>query len=163
MIPKKFETKDINGNILGYQWKLSNGDLHREDGPAIEYANGDKAWYLNGKNHRENGPAVENAYGYKAWYIHGELHREDGPAVEYADGTKYWHLNGEKLSKEKWKEKVSLISKKNVSNKLEDILDSLKKKFEQNSIISNCICSELDEEKSVEVFEEIKEKLFIKS
>jgi len=25
-----------------------NGKLHREDGPAIEFANGDKSWYLNG-------------------------------------------------------------------------------------------------------------------
>jgi hypothetical protein len=24
--------------------------LHREDGPAIEYANGAKSWYLNGKS-----------------------------------------------------------------------------------------------------------------
>ena len=24
-----------------------NGKLHREDGPAIEYANGYKSWYLN--------------------------------------------------------------------------------------------------------------------
>ena len=29
-------------------WWL-NGKLHREDGPAIEYANGDKSWYLNNK------------------------------------------------------------------------------------------------------------------
>ena len=26
------------------EWYL-NGLCHREDGPAIEYANGDKAWY----------------------------------------------------------------------------------------------------------------------
>jgi hypothetical protein len=29
-------------------WYL-NGKLHREDGPAVEYANGDKSWYLNDK------------------------------------------------------------------------------------------------------------------
>jgi hypothetical protein len=29
-------------------WYL-NGELHREDGPAIEYAGGTKEWYLNGK------------------------------------------------------------------------------------------------------------------
>ena len=38
-------------------------NLHREDGPAIEYANGNKHWYLNGKLHREDGPAIENANG----------------------------------------------------------------------------------------------------
>jgi len=36
---------DENGNKF---WLL-NGKLHREDGPAIEFANGQKDWYLNGK------------------------------------------------------------------------------------------------------------------
>ena len=26
---------------------FKNGEFHREDGPAIEYDNGDKYWYLN--------------------------------------------------------------------------------------------------------------------
>ena len=30
-------------------WFL-NDVLHREDGPAIEYYNGDKYWYLNGEH-----------------------------------------------------------------------------------------------------------------
>ena len=30
-------------------WYL-NGKLHREDGPAAEFANGTKLWYLNGEN-----------------------------------------------------------------------------------------------------------------
>jgi hypothetical protein len=34
------------------QWFLNN-KLHREDGPAIEWANGDKEWYLTGQRHRE--------------------------------------------------------------------------------------------------------------
>ena len=28
-------------------WYL-NGELHREDGPAVEYEDGTKKWYLNG-------------------------------------------------------------------------------------------------------------------
>jgi hypothetical protein len=28
-------------------WHI-NGECHREDGPAVEYANGDIDWYLNG-------------------------------------------------------------------------------------------------------------------
>jgi hypothetical protein len=46
--------------------------FHREDGPAIEYASGYKAWYLNGKRHREDGHAIEYASGYKAWYLNGK-------------------------------------------------------------------------------------------
>ena len=57
-----------------------------------------KHWYLNGKFHREDGPAVEWANGTKWWCLNDKLHREDGPAIEYADGTKYWYLNGEQLT-----------------------------------------------------------------
>ena len=49
-----------------------NGKVHREDGPAIEWDNGDKAWYFNGKAHREDSPAFEWADGYKEWWINGE-------------------------------------------------------------------------------------------
>lgn len=55
----------------------------------------DKLWYLNGDLHREDGPAVELSVGTKYWYINGELHREDGPAVEYYNGSKQWWINGE--------------------------------------------------------------------
>ena len=27
---------------------------HREDGPAVEYSNGDKEWWINGKQHSFN-------------------------------------------------------------------------------------------------------------
>ena len=33
-------------------WFL-NDELHREDGPAIEYTNGDEDYYLNGKYYTE--------------------------------------------------------------------------------------------------------------
>ncbi len=47
----------------------SKDELHREDGPAIEYADGSKSWWINGKLHRENGPAIEFSSGGKHWYI----------------------------------------------------------------------------------------------
>ena len=68
--------------------------LHREDGPAIEWVDGYKVWYLNGQPHREDGPAIEHGNGAKNWYKHGKRHREDGPAYEGADGTKFWIVNG---------------------------------------------------------------------
>jgi hypothetical protein len=37
---------DEDGDRL---WTNSEGEYHREDGPAIEYADGDKYWYINGK------------------------------------------------------------------------------------------------------------------
>ncbi len=78
------------------EW-YKNGKLHREDGPACEYANGHKEWYLNGRTHREDGPAVEYANGDKSWYKNGQLHREDGPAIERYNGTKDWYLNDKKI------------------------------------------------------------------
>ena len=80
--------------------------LHREDGPAVELADGSKHWYLNGKLHREDGPAVEWSDGSKSWYLNGKWHREDGPAIECADGSKYWNLNGQELSKAEWEKRV---------------------------------------------------------
>ena len=58
-------------------WRNKLGQLHREDGPAREYAQGSKAWYKNGELHREDGPACEFDDGSKAWWIHDELLTED--------------------------------------------------------------------------------------
>ena len=57
------------------EWRL-NGNLHREDGPAIKWTNGDKAWFLNGKKHREGLPAIEYANGNKVWYLKGKHYSE---------------------------------------------------------------------------------------
>ena len=96
----------IEWNDGDKSWYL-NGKYHREDGPAIENANGYKAWWLNGKRHREDGPAVEYASGSKHWYLDGKRHREDGPAFEYADGSKFWYLDGEKLSEAEFNQKMN--------------------------------------------------------
>ena len=83
------------------EWYL-NGQRHREDGPAVEWATGRKEWYLNGKLHREDGPAVEWKHGSKEWYLNNQLHREDGPAVEWYDGDKEWYLNGKLYTEEEF-------------------------------------------------------------
>jgi len=53
-----------------------NSQLHREDGPACEYANGDKEWWLHDQRHREDGPACEYADGSKIWYQYGQEYTE---------------------------------------------------------------------------------------
>ena len=75
-----------------------NDQLHREDGPAVEYANGDKFWFRNNQRHREDGPAIEFANGHKSWYRNDQLHREDGPAVEFTNGYKEYWIKGQKLT-----------------------------------------------------------------
>ena len=67
--------------------------LHRTDGPAIEYNNGDKEWWYFGKHHRIDGPAIVKG-DRKIWYYHGKLHRVDGPAIDDGD-VKYWFKEGE--------------------------------------------------------------------
>ena len=55
-----------------------NGKLHRKDDlPAVENVNGDKEWWLNDKRHRENGAAIEYADGCKVWYINGMMYSEE--------------------------------------------------------------------------------------
>ena len=51
------------------RWYDSDGKWHREDGPAIEWADGGKFWCKHGKYHREDGPAIEEANGYKLYWI----------------------------------------------------------------------------------------------
>jgi hypothetical protein len=84
------------------KWYNLEGQLHREDGPAIEFRDGYKAYYINGKRHREDGPAVDCGNKYKCYYINNKLHREDGPAVEYANGDKSYYINDEELTEEEF-------------------------------------------------------------
>jgi hypothetical protein len=83
------------------RWYL-NGKHHREDGPAIEYDDGDKQWWLNDERHREDGPAVEDVGGFRLWFLNGKRHREDGPAVECPNGDKEWWLNNIKYTKQEY-------------------------------------------------------------
>ena len=96
-IKKYYVTVDEEGNTRWFKDARCT-IRHREDGPAIEYANGTKRWYQNGELHRENGPAIEYTDGHKEWCQNGQRHRTDGPAVEWADGTKEWYINGEELT-----------------------------------------------------------------
>ena len=95
---KYVEINRMGGYVT--EW-YQDGKLHREDGPAREYANGSKEWWVNGKLHREDGPAVERTNGSKEWWLNGKLHREDGPACEYANGSKEWWVNGRKTAEQK--------------------------------------------------------------
>ena len=83
--------------------------MHREDGPAIEWADGSKEWYKEGKRHRDDGePAVEYTYGKKEWYKEGLRHRDEGPAVELPSGEKEYWLDGIKYTKKKYNEKIKI-------------------------------------------------------
>jgi hypothetical protein len=81
-------------NVFGTKkWINKQGELHRLNGPAIEYSSGSEEWYENGLRHRIDGPAIHLSNGYGAWFIENKRHREDGPAVIFGDGDKEWWLN----------------------------------------------------------------------
>jgi hypothetical protein len=80
---------------------------------------GTKRWKLNGKFHREDGPAIEWANGTNWWALHGNFHRKDGPAVEQFDGYNQWHLNGSCYTFDKWLAKTTgLTNEEKVMMKL---------------------------------------------
>ncbi len=100
------ELHRVNGPAVEWadgtkSWWL-NGKRHRTDGPAIEWVDGDREWHLNGKLHRTDGPAVEYPNGHKLWYLNGKRHRTDGPAIIYANGDKGWYLNGKTLTEKQF-------------------------------------------------------------
>lgn len=91
-------------------WVNKKNQLHRKNGPAVEYTNGDTEWWSKNKPHREGGPAIE-LNGDKEWFLYGERHRIDGPAIELANGDKHWYINGEELTEEEFNKKTQLIIK----------------------------------------------------
>jgi hypothetical protein len=78
-------------------WRNDSGELHREDGPAIEWDDGSKEWWVNGKLHRDYYPTIERPDGYRGWFRDGKRHREDGPAIENGN-SKSWYIDGVELT-----------------------------------------------------------------
>ena len=75
-------------------WRNEKGELHREDGPALECANGKKSWYKN-----------------RLW------HREDGPAIVWHDGTHLYFLNDKQYSKKEYWEVIKRLKKEKKGRK----------------------------------------------
>ena len=70
---------DEEGNRFYYN---ESGELHNDEGPAIEYKNGDVVYYINGKRNCYDGPAViKSNNGGFAYYKNDKLDRDNGPAL----------------------------------------------------------------------------------
>ena len=54
-----------------------NNKLHNKNGPAIICNDEYKVWCINGLYHREDGPAVEYANGVKQWRYKDEFYGEN--------------------------------------------------------------------------------------
>ena len=76
----------VEVSVAGMRRYYNNsGRLHREEGPAVIWPNGECEWYRNGLRHRDN-----------------------GPAIEWPDGAKYWYLNGQNYAEEEYNSKLAL-------------------------------------------------------
>ena len=80
------------------RWFTRTGNLHRTDGPAVVYPDGQEMWYFNGERHRIGGPACYGGLpGATAWYHCNRLHREDGPALIH-NGKVEWYVHGKQYT-----------------------------------------------------------------
>lgn len=59
------------------RWRNNNGQYHREDGPAIEWADGAKEWWVNDRRHRLDGPAYVGPGGSSAWWVNDTFIEKD--------------------------------------------------------------------------------------
>jgi len=69
------------------------GQLHCEEGPAVEWEGGAVEWYQNGIRHCASGPAVEYAGGYREWWLHGTQYTQDAHHQQ-VNTTEYLPLPG---------------------------------------------------------------------
>ena len=85
-------------------------------------------WYLNGQLHREDGPAIEYKDGYKAWYLNDNRHREDGPAIEFSDGCKEWYINDKELTEQAFLNRTTVteLTLEQIATKFGISVDQLK-------------------------------------
>ncbi len=120
MSQNEYDKVELAGITLYY--KKDTEILHRADGPAVEYGNGQFSYYVDGKQHREDGPAVFVG-GTERWYIFGKLHRDGGPAektvsgrIKYYKQGKLHRLDGpayiDRLRVEYWVEGVKIVGEK---------------------------------------------------
>ena len=63
----KISTNEFGDKFYHYP----NGKLHRLTGPAIEYSNGDKSYYVDDMLHRLDGPALIRQDQTPRYFIYG--------------------------------------------------------------------------------------------
>ena len=85
-----------------------------EDDSSILY----RTMYYNDEDqiHRTDGPAIEWADGSKAWVINNNYHRIEGPAEIYVDGDtirKFYSINNKRYSEQDFNNHPEVITYRN--------------------------------------------------
>lgn len=92
-----YKVTHSDGKVEYYDSAARTIGLHRVDGPAIEFPNGDK------------------------WYCQlNKLHRLDGPAIERANGNHEYWIDGVKLSETEYRNMVVPVQTENDLTPVED-------------------------------------------
>lgn len=89
------------------------------------FPNGDTYWFTNPECtiiHRENGPAIEFADGYKVYFQNNKWHRLDGPARIWSDGYEEYWIDGLEYTKEDFLKKTKPVKELTVAE-VEKMLD----------------------------------------
>lgn len=103
----EYSLTEPDGTVFWYR----NDELHRTDGPAIQYQSGENHYYQHGRLHRPDGPAIEFVNGDCFWFQNDKLHRLDGPAIDYVDGVKLWYYEDQEMdcgTQEEFKRLINL-------------------------------------------------------
>ena len=79
------------------EWHNADGQVDRDDGPAIIYRSGTRSWVKNGKTHRVGAPALTYDHVGEVWKVDGKLHRLDGAAHISPTGHRCWYVNHVKI------------------------------------------------------------------
>ena len=98
------DTIQMKDSAGGLRWTRADMSLHREGGPAVEFADGTWEWWIDGK--RLDPQPTKEAGVWTFRDIEGQRHRTDGPAVIWTDP------NGDRRE-EWWAEGLLLTEKTN--------------------------------------------------
>jgi len=94
------------------------------------YDDGFITWSFNGKLHREDGPAIKWADGTEFYYLNGNFHREDGPAIKWANGKEEYWLNNIEYSKEEFNKEIAKRQQKSLACENKEVMiDGIKYKL----------------------------------
>lgn len=64
-------------NLGRWVWVTHDGTTHHPTQPAVQYDNGDWAWFFMGNIHRIDGPAFFRNGEYEYWIYHQRLEKHD--------------------------------------------------------------------------------------
>ena len=73
-----------------------------DSAPVYSCINGIEKWSCGYKLHRVDGPAIIFPDGEQRWVVNGIWHRTDGPAAIQQNGDVSWYLDGYNYSFNQW-------------------------------------------------------------